>query len=122
MPRFIQKTVFKNFDSQIFFDMLSKSKFEEVLECFDLDMAYYFLVSKISSVLDTLAPIKRIQMRHNYVPSLSENSKKLQIERNLAQERAATSPRVLGNCDELKSLLELIATKQHSQLFTSVFI
>jgi len=28
------------------------------------------------------------RMRHNYFPSLSENSKKLQIERNLAQERA----------------------------------
>ena len=32
-----------------------------------------------------------------------------------------TSPRVLGNCDELLSLLELIATKKHYKVLTSDF-
>ena len=53
MPRFIKNRSFKDFDAQKLFN----------------------------SVLDTSAPIKEIQMRHNYAPWMSKETKDLKIRR-----------------------------------------
>ena len=46
--------------------------------------------------LDEMAPVKTIQTRTNYVPLLSDDTKKLQKERNHAQKKAAST----GNPDD----------------------
>ena len=54
-----------------------------------VDTATKQLMNKLTGILDVLAPIKTIQVKSNYVPGLSEETKQLQIERNSAQEKAA---------------------------------
>ena len=61
----------------------------EVLECNDTDTATELLVSKITGVLDMLAPIVTIKVRSNYVPGLSDETKHGQAERDMAQEKAS---------------------------------
>ena len=47
------------------------------------------MVSKITAILDKLAPIVTIQVRSNYVPGLSEETKHAQAERDMAQDKAS---------------------------------
>jgi hypothetical protein len=89
LPRYVRKRSFKKFDEKTFLQKLSESNIAEVLECNDTDTATELLVSKLTGILDTLAPIITIQVRSNYVPGLSDETKLLQKERNLAQEKAA---------------------------------
>ena len=91
LPRLVRKRSFKNFDTQDFLEKLSESNMEEVLGCNNVDAATELLVEKLTQVLDSLAPIKTIQVRSNYVPGLSEETKMLQRDRNKAQEKAALS-------------------------------
>ena len=42
----------------------------------------------------------------------------MEYKKNFLSESIETSPRVLGSCDELKSLLELIVTKKQHFNFT----
>ena len=64
---------------------------EEIYACTDVEVAAELLTSKITEVLDTMAPIKKIQTRNKYAPWLSEDTKHLKAEREAAQERAAES-------------------------------
>ena len=61
----------------------------EVLQCDCADTATELMVSKITAILDKLAPIVTIQVRSNYVPGLSEETKHAQAERDMAQEKAS---------------------------------
>ena len=90
-PRYIRKRSFKNFDKDSFIENLESSDLEEVLACSDVNDATELFVDKISRVLDEMAPIKTIQTRTNYVPWLSEDTKKLQKEKIDAQKKAATT-------------------------------
>ena len=62
---------------------------DQVLQFFDVNDAVRCLTDKLTNILDSMAPVKTIQMRANYVHGLSNETKKLQLERNLAQQRAA---------------------------------
>ena len=90
-PRFVRKRTFKNFDATKFRERLSETGLDEVLGCMDANKAAEMLLSKLTMVLDEMAPIKTIQTRSHYAPWLSEEAKALQAERNAAQERAALS-------------------------------
>ena len=83
--------MFKNFDDDKFKENLANSKLEEVLACTDANEAAEMLLSKLTSVLDEMAPIKTIQTRSKYAPWLSQETKDLQSERNAAQEKASIS-------------------------------
>ena len=69
--------------------MLSKCNVDEVCKYNDVNYAASLLTFKINSILDILAPIKTIQIRANYVPGLSNETRQLQKDRNLAQNKAA---------------------------------
>ena len=49
------------------------------------------LTSKLSAILDQMAPIRTFQIRKKYVPWLSESTKELMKERDAAQATAASS-------------------------------
>ena len=85
-PRYVRKRSFKNFDENEFKEKLGESNLNEVLGCTDFIMQQKCL---LTDILDVLAPVKTIQIRSNYVPGISETTKLLQNERNLAQEKAA---------------------------------
>ena len=56
-----------------------------------MNVATEKLVSKLTNILDELAPIKTIQTRSKCVPWLEEDTKDLQKKRNATQEKAAQS-------------------------------
>ena len=89
LPRYVRKRTFKNFDDEIFLEALREANVNEVLEYSDANTATNLLVEKLTKILDLLAPVKTIQVRSKYVPWLSDETRKLQVERNCAQERAA---------------------------------
>ena len=59
--------------------------------CQDVNQASQMLTSKLGKILDSMAPIKTIQIRSKYAPWLSEATKKVLEERNAAQKLASTS-------------------------------
>ena len=90
-PRYVRKRVFKDFDEKVFKLKLGESNLAELLRCTDTNIAAEMLTSKLTRILDSEAPIKTIQIKSNYVPGLSKETKRIQNERNLAQEQAAKS-------------------------------
>ena len=88
LPRYVRKRMFKNFNKDEFMKMLGESRFEDILYCYDVDYAANMLTSKITTILDILAPVKTIQVKSYYVPGLSQETKDLQRERNFAQKMA----------------------------------
>ena len=91
LPRYVKKRSFKDFNKEAFKIKLGESNLEEILAINDVDLAAESMVDKVTRILDSMAPIKTIQVRTNYVPGLEEDTKKLQAERNKAHEQAAKS-------------------------------
>ena len=87
--RLIRKRMFKNFDANMFKQELDDSNLEEICRCTDVNEAAELLVSKMSNVLDKMAPVRTIQAKTRYAPWLSEETKKLQNVRNAAQKTAS---------------------------------
>ena len=56
--------------------------------CEDDYQAAQLLTDRLTDILDTMAPIKTIQVRTKYAPWLSNTTKKLMEERNKAQTNA----------------------------------
>ena len=57
----------------------------------DVNVAAELLVTKLTDVLDKMAPVRTIQTRTRYAPWVGESTKDLQRERDEAQEKAAQS-------------------------------
>ena len=91
LPRYVRKRSFKDFNEESFHQQLSECNLKDILQCRDPEIACRMLTSKLTTILDNLAPITNIQVRSNYVPGLSKETKLLQRKRNEAQERASNS-------------------------------
>ena len=91
LPRYVRKRTFKDFNEESFHQQLSECNLEDILNCRDPELACRMLISKLTTILDNLAPITNIQVRSCYVPGLSKETKLLQKKRNEAQEKAASS-------------------------------
>ena len=61
----------------------------DVYMCTDVDKAVRLLSSKITSILDKMAPMKTVQVRTNYNPWISQETKTVMLERDELQKRAA---------------------------------
>ena len=88
LPRYIRRRTFKHFNQDVFIQKLAEKNIDQILECSDPNKAVCILNEKLKDILDRLAPIRSIQVRSNYVPGLSDQTKTLQTERNLAQQKA----------------------------------
>ena len=56
-----------------------------------MNTAVGLLSSKLTSILDRLAPVKKIQIRSQYVPWLTNETKKLMQDRDDAQKHASNT-------------------------------
>ena len=90
-PRYVRRRMFKNFDDDVFRQQLSESNLEEILNTTDANVAAELLLTKLTDVLDKMAPVRTIQTRTRYAPWIGERTKDLQKERDEAQEKAAMS-------------------------------
>ena len=63
----------------------------DVYMCEDASQAAKILTNKLNTVLDRMAPVKKIQVRQNYAPWVTEECKSEMAARDAAQARAVNS-------------------------------
>ena len=107
-PKIIQKRNYKNFIIENFLnDILTSHLNEDVTACDDLEAAAEMFQNSFGEILDKHAPIKKIQVRKNYLPFLSEETKLLMEDRKaLKEESVVTGDKVL--VEEAKRLGKLV--------------
>ena len=86
--RSVKKRSYKNFDSAKFLEDLSFVTWDDVLSCPDLDLATEIFTYKFKSVLDIHAPWIRYQQRKFFCPWLTEEMRKLMIQRDRVKKHA----------------------------------
>ena len=87
--RIIKRRSYKNFNPSDFIEKLKKISWLDVYLCEDVNFAVQTFSKKINEILDALAPMRTIQVRKNYAPWLSQDTKDLMKERDHAQQRAS---------------------------------
>ena len=88
-PKIVEKRSYKFFNVENFLiDILNSNLNEEVTACDDLEEAASTFETKFRIVLDSHAPVKKFQMRKNYAPFVSEETKLLMQDRKVLKEEA----------------------------------
>ena len=87
--RYIRKRSYKNFNSEVFVSAIRQVRWLDLYLCEDVNTAVQILSSKIVFILDTMAPLKTIQIRTNYSPWLSKDTLDLMKERDKQQKLAS---------------------------------
>ena len=89
--RYVCKRSYKHFNMTSFCEAIRQISWFDVYTSEDPNQAAKLLTTKLTNVLDVMAPVRRIQVRKKYVPWLSEGTKKLIKTRDEAQAKAAIS-------------------------------
>ena len=88
-PRIIRKRCFKDFNAEQFIQSVRHISWWDLYACEDCESAVDILTAKLTMILDKIAPVKKIQVRTNYAPWISEPTKSLIKKRNEAQKQAS---------------------------------
>ena len=92
--RYCKRRSYKYFDEQKFLAEVKRLSWWDVYNSTDVDQAVFHFTKKITDILDTMAPVRKFQMRSNYAAWISEGTKVLIKERDKAQELAAATKNV----------------------------
>ena len=87
-PRMICKRSYKNFNPEIFLQEVRGLPLWQVYSCEDPEVAVETLTSFLNEILGRLAPLKTFQVRKHYCPWITDYTKNLIYQRNLAQVEA----------------------------------
>ena len=87
--KFVRKRCYKNFDCGKFVEEVKKIQWWPVYQCEDVDRAVDLFTVALTSILDTLAPVRKIQLRRHYAGWLSEDTRRQMEVRDLAMARFA---------------------------------
>ena len=90
----VKKRSYKYFDEQKFLAEVKKIRWWNVYKCTDVDQAVFIFTKEVTDILDSMAPVKKFQMRSKYAAWLSEETKVKIKERDRAQELAAETKEV----------------------------
>ena len=88
-PRYVRRRSYKNFNPLAFISAVRQLTWLELYLCEDVDTAVKILSDKLTFILDTMAPIRTIQVRKKYAPWLSKTTLELMKERDNIQKIAA---------------------------------
>ena len=88
-PRYIRRRSYKDFNSEAFIAAIRQVSWLDVYLCEDVNIAVELLSSKITFILDTMAPLKTIQVRTKYSPWISKQTLELMKDRNKLQKTAS---------------------------------
>ena len=89
MPRYVRKRMYRNFNADEFVAAVRQISWLDLYLTEDVNNAVQILSSKLLFVLDTMAPMKTIQVWTKYAPWLSKNTLDLIKERNMQQQIAS---------------------------------
>ena len=95
--RYIRKRCYKHFDEESFRAEIGLVQWIDVYLCDNADAAVQIFTKKITDVLDRHAPVKSVQVRAKYAPWLSNLTKMMIQQRNLAQQAAVLNPSLERN-------------------------
>ena len=87
--RYVTKRCFKNFKKEDFIKAVRRINFWDIYQCSDVNAALKLLSDSLSQILDIMAPIRTIQIRENYAPWLSSETKIKMAERDNAKKIAS---------------------------------
>ena len=90
-PRYVKKRSFKNFDENKFIEEVRNTSMLEVYLCNDANEAAELLTKKLNAILDVMALVKKIQLRHSFAPWISEECKAEMAARDAANKTATES-------------------------------
>ena len=88
-PRYIRKRSYQNFNPEKFKAEIQKISWLDVYLSDNVNQAVKLMSDKITTVLDSMAPMRTVQVRTNYAPWLSQDTKHMMSERDSLQRRAA---------------------------------
>ena len=109
--RYVKKRVFKDFNEDGFrADVKLISWWPHVYSCNNPTQAAQNLSRELSKALDRWAPVKKVQIRQNYRPWISKETKVLMNQRNYAQE-VASSTNVADDWRKFKHLRNTVVTR-----------
>ena len=98
--RYIKKRIFKNFDPEMFKEMVREMpEIGMIMVSDSVEEASKLLTQGLTNILDIIAPLKTVQTRTNYAPHMSSETKDLQTRREAAQKKAMTSGNPEDNRD-----------------------
>ena len=87
--KYVTKRCYKNFCPQTFINAVQRISWWSLYQCDEVDTAQMILSNHLTSILDRMAPIRTIQVRDRYAPWLSNETKEMMTNRNIAQARAS---------------------------------
>ena len=108
--RYVTKRCYKDFKPEEFKAAVQNILWLELYQCEDVDQAVDILTKNITSILDTMAPVRKIQVRSRFAPWLSTETKRLMRARDYAQQRAAESKKT-DDIKEFKNLRNCVTNR-----------
>ena len=90
-PKYIMKRSYRNLNPSEFLTAVQKISWLDVYLCTDVNKAVKLISDKILFILDLMAPMKCIQIRNNYNPWLSDETRKFMTERDILHRTAIDS-------------------------------
>ena len=90
-PQYIRKRSYKNFDSVAFIEAVRGIRWLDLYLSEDVNEAVKIFTFTLRKILDDMAPMKTIQIRKNYIPWISEETKRMTVERNELNKIASMS-------------------------------
>jgi hypothetical protein len=87
--RYVRKRCYKSFNEEDFRQKVRELSWYDLYLCHNLDQAVQLLTTKLTSLLDQVAPVRTIQTRTRYAPWLSKETKASMMTRDTAQKQAA---------------------------------
>ena len=73
--RYVKKRSYKNFNEKDFREAVKNIRWYEVYSCQDVDLAVDIFTSKLTDILDKMAPVKKFQVRTKYAAWVSDGTK-----------------------------------------------
>ena len=90
-PRYVKKRSFKNFDKNKFIQEVRNTSMLDVYLSNDANEAAELLAKKLNAILDVMAPVKKIQLRHSFAPWVSKDCKAEMAARDAANKTVMES-------------------------------
>ena len=87
----VRKRTWKNFQPDIFREMIKKIDWENFYECNNIDVINDIFEQKVGGILEKIAPMKKIQLRQKYANWLDSEIKQKMTERDNMREAAKES-------------------------------
>ena len=89
--RYVRKRSYKNFDEKAFREAVENISWLDLYSCKDVDLAVDRFTTKLTEILDSMAPVKTFQVRTKYAAWVSDSTKEMIRERNAAQAKASNT-------------------------------